>query len=410
MRIFRSAIFHTPANAFYTPDALVSFSDGGLAVDEGKIVACDDFGTVRDLYPGAEVRDMRNGAIFPGFVDTHIHFPQIRIMGGLGHSLLDWLEQLTLPEEARMADLSYAQTIAKEFTDGLAAHGTTTALVFGAHFPQATLALFDAALKKGLRVISGLVLSDRYLRFDLLQTPDAAYRESQRLIESIRGHARLGYAVIPRFALSTSEAMLSVCRRLLHENPGALFTTHINENVIEIEEVGKHFPQAADYLDVYQRCDLISNRSVLAHNVQTTESQLIRIAQSGASVAHCPCSNAALGSGIFPMERHLRHNVKVALGTDVGAGTGFSVLKESLQAHLFQRVAPEPFNVTPAQMLYLATRAGAEALHLSHKLGDFTPGKSADFVWGECSQLTKMLLNPAIREVYIEGEKIHDNG
>ena len=405
MRIFRSAIYHTPDR-----DTLISYEDGGLAVESETIAACDDYSLVRPLFPDAEVIDMRGGCILPGLVDTHTHFPQIRIMGGLGHSLLNWLEQLTLPEEARMADAAYARTIAGEFTEALAANGTTTALVFGAHFDDATRALFDAASAKGLRVISGLVLSDRYLRPDLLQIPEAAYRESQSLIESIGGNARLGYAVIPRFALSSSEGMLDVCRTLLRENPDALFTTHINENATEIEEVAKYFPHAADYLDVYERCDLISNRSVLAHNVHTTDSQLTRLAKSGASIAHCPSSNAALGSGTFPMKRHLRHNVKFALGTDIGAGIGFSVLKEALQAHLFQRVAPDPLNVTPAQMLYLATRAGAEALNLSHKIGDFSPGKSADFVWSGCSQLPKVFLDPAIREVYIEGEKIHDNG
>lgn len=405
MKIFRSAIHHTPDR-----DTLISHKDGGLAVQNGMIAACNDYSVVRAMFPDADVIDMREGCILPGFIDAHTHFPQVRIIGGLGHSLLDWLEQLTLPEEARMANTAYAQTIAREFTEALAAHGTTTALVFGAHFIDATIALFDAASAKGLRVISGLVLSDRYLRPDLLQTPEAAYRDSQRLIESIREKTRLGYAVIPRFALSTSEAMLDVCRTLFRETPGALFTTHINENASEIEAVSKQFPRAADYLDIYERCDLISNRSVLAHNVHTTDSQLTRLAQSGASIAHCPCSNAALGSGIFPMKRHLRHNVKFALGTDIGAGLGFSVLKEALQAHLFQRVAPGDFNLTPAHMLYLATKAGAEALNLSHKIGDFTPGKSADFVWGHSSHLTGMFLNPAIREVYVEGEKIHDNG
>ena len=357
MTIFRSSIFHTPANTFVAPDALVALEDGALAIEAGKIVACDDYGTVSALYPDAEVRDLRDGCILPGFIDTHIHFPQVRVIGGLGYSLLDWLEQLTLPEEAKFADLTYARTVADEFVRNLAAHGTTTALVFGAHFAGATAALFEASAQKGLRVVSGLVLSDRLLRSDLLQTPETAYRDSRQLIESIRGKRRLGYAVMPRFALSASEPLLEMCGALLEENPEALFTTHFNENIREIEEVSKQFPWAGDYLAVYERFGLISSRSVLAHDVHTTDSQLQRLAGSGASVAHCPCSNAALGSGIFPMRRHIENNVRVALGTDVGGGIGFGMLKEALQAYLLQRVGPDPIALSPAQMLYLATRA-----------------------------------------------------
>jgi guanine deaminase len=417
--IFRSSIFHTPANAFTTPDALVALEDGALAIEAGKIVACDDYGTVRALYPDAGVRGLRDGCILPGFIDTHIHFPQVRVIGGLGYSLLDWLEQLTLPEEAKFADITYARTVAGEFVRNLAAHGTTTALVFGAHFAGANAALFEASAQKGLRVISGLVLSDRLLRSDLLQTPETAYRDSRQLIESIRGKRRLGYAVMPRFALSASEPMLEVCRALLQENPEVLFTTHFNENIREIEEVAQQFRWAEDYLAVYERFGLISGRSVLAHDVHTTDSQLQRLAESGASVAHCPCSNAALGSGIFPLRRHNERGVRVALGTDVGGGIGFGMLKEALQAYLLQRIGPDPMTLTAAQMLYLSTRAGAEAMNLADQIGDFTPGKSADFVYLRAplrdrpmllSEILTLADSSWIKRVYVEGESVHDIG
>ena len=151
----------------------MAYDDGALAIENGKIVECGDYSSVAKAHPGAAVRDLRGGYILPGFIDTHIHFPQIRILGGLGYGLLDWLEQLTLPEEARLADAAYASCIAQEFVAALAAHGTTTALVFGSHFAGATAALFTAAEQRGLRVFSGLVLSDRLLRPELLQTPDA---------------------------------------------------------------------------------------------------------------------------------------------------------------------------------------------------------------------------------------------
>jgi guanine deaminase len=421
VKLFRSSVFHTPANPFIARDALAAFEDGALAIEDGKIAACGEYALVRASYPEAEVRDLRDGYILPGFIDTHIHFPQVRILGGLGYSLLDWLDELTLPEEAKFADEAYARGVAAEFVQRLAAHGTTTALVFGSHFAEATAALFEAAAGKGLRIVSGLVWSDRLLPAELLQTPEAAYRASRRLIDNIRDKPRLSYAVMPRFALSAGEAMLEVCRTLMREEPGLLFTTHINENFLEIEEAGRKFPWAEDYLGIYESFGLISRRSVLAHDIHTSDSQLKRLAESGASVAHCPCSNAALGSGIFPMRRHIENNVRVALGTDVGGGIGFGMLKEALQAYLLQRVAPDPVTLSPAQMLYLATAAGAEALNMADTTGDFRPGKSADFVYLRApkgagdrrfrlSEIFTLADAGWIQEVYVDGDLIHDHG
>jgi guanine deaminase len=378
VNILRAAIFHTPRNPFVTASALVAFADGALAIENGKVVDCGDYSSVRAAHPDAAVRDLRGGYILPGFVDSHVHFPQVRILGGLGYGLLDWLEQLALPEEARLADAAYASSVAQEFVPALAAHGTTTALVFGSHFAGATAALFTAAEQRGLRIFSGLVMSDRLLRPELLQTPDVAYRDTKTLIERFGFHR---YAVMPRFAFSASEAMLAVCETLIKEHPSVLFTTHINENSQEIEEVSRLFPSAADYLAVYERFGLIGVRSVLAHNVHPDASELQRAAARGASIAHCPCSNAALGSGIFPMQPHIDAGVRFALGTDVGGGTGFGMLKEGLQAYLMQRVAEQPITLSPAQMLYLATRAGAEALGIADQTGDFESGKSADLVY-----------------------------
>jgi guanine deaminase len=355
------------------PNALIEFEDGALAVQDGRVARCGGYSEVLASYPEATVRDLRGRFILPGFVDTHVHFPQLRILGGLGFTLLDWLEDLALPEEARLADAEYAVTIADEFVNTLAAHGTTTALVFGSHFAPAVAALFEAA-------VSGLVMSDRNLRPDLCQPPQAALRDSCELLKRFHGTERLSYAVTPRFALSASEAMLESCQSLLSAWPGVLFTTHINENVEEIEEVGRLFPWAADYLAVYERYGLVGRCSVLAHNVHADDEELQRLSVHHAAIAHCPSSNAALGSGIFPMARHVASGVLFALGTDVGGGTGFGMMKEALAAYLMQRIAPAPMILVPATMLYLATRAGAEALGMDEETGDFTAGKSADFV------------------------------
>lgn len=379
--LLRVPLFHTPRNPFFEDKALECHWDGGLLIRGGRIEACGEYSAIHAQHPGAATVDLRGGFLLPGLVDTHIHYPQVRVIGNLGRSLLDWLERCALPEEARMADQAYAREIARQFIRALASHGTTTALVFGAHFSSATAELFQAASISGLRVISGLVLSDRYLRDDLHQTPEAAYRESTALIRRFHGQGRLLYAVTPRFALSTSEAMLEACHTLMREHNGLRFQTHLNENPTEIAEVKKLFSWAADYLAVYERFGLSGPSAVMAHNVHATDSEIERLAGAGTAISHCPSSNAALGSGLFPLRRHIAAGVRCALGTDVGGGTGFGMLKEALQAYLLQRVAPLGLSLDAAKLLYLATRAGAEALGLSNAIGDFEPGKAADFVY-----------------------------
>jgi guanine deaminase len=380
--LLRAPIFHTPRNPFHESCALESFSDGGLLIAGGRIADCGDYAALRDVHPNARTRDLRGGFLLPGFIDTHLHFPQVRVLGGLGYTLLDWLEQHTLPEEAKFGDPGYARAVAAEFVHALASHGTTTALVFGSHFAPATEILFEAAARAGLRIISGLVISDRLLRPELHVDAETAYQASSQLIRRFHGKEKSLYAVTPRFALSTSESLLEVCQTLLAEHSGLRLQTHINENRQEVEEAGRLFPWAPDYLAVYERYRLVRPDTVLAHSVHSTVSEMERMASSGAAVAHCPSSNAALGSGIFPMSRHLKAGVRCALGTDVGGGAGFGMLKEALQAYLMQRLLNSSGTMlAPEHLLYLATRAGAEAIGLEYETGDFQPGKSADFVY-----------------------------
>jgi guanine deaminase len=379
--LLRAPLFHTPRNPFQHADGLKWEADGGLLLRGGRVAACGDYGSLCSTYPEAAISDLRGGFLLPGLIDTHTHFPQLRIMGSLGYSLLDWLEQRALPEEARMADAVYARETAGGFVRALLSHGTTTASVFGAHFPAATAALFEAAEAGGMRVVSGLVLSDRRLRPELHQTPEAAYHASTALLRCFHGRGRLLYSVTPRFALSTSAAMLEVCQTLLREHAGLRLQTHLNESRQEIAEVGRLFPRAATYLAVYDQFGLVRPGSVFAHDVHPQAAELERLAASGAAVAHCPASNAALGSGIFPMRRHLEAGVPCALGTDIGAGTGFSLLREALQAYLMQQIAPEGLSLNAAHLLYLTTRAGAEALGLEAETGDFQKGKAADLLY-----------------------------
>ena len=377
-QLFRATLYHTVRNPFREGGALESYADGGLLIEGGHVVACGEFIPLARQHPTAEMHDWRGSFLLPGFVDTHIHFPQVRVIGALGESLLDWLRHSALPEEARMADAVYARTIAKEFLHSLARHGTTSALVFGAHFVPAMEAFFEEAGTSGLRIAGGLVVSDRNLLPELLVTPDVAYKQNKALIERYHAKGLLTYAVTPRFAASASGGMHQVCRTLMTEHPGVLFQTHLNENLEEIRVVAEAYPSDSDYLAVYERFGLVGVRSVLAHNVHASDSELQRLAASGATVAHCPASNASLGSGLFAMTRHVSAGVRIALGTDVGAGTGFGMLKEGLQAYLMQRLCPDGYVLTPAHLLFLATRAGAEALGAN--AGDFAPGRSADFV------------------------------
>lgn len=379
MTIFRGTVLDTPDDPF-TGGQLRADADAGLLVHDGVIVARGPFDAVEAEHPGDEVVDLTEGIVLPGFVDTHVHFPQVRVIGGLGMPLLDWLEQCALPEEARLADATYAAGVAEDFVRSLVSAGTTSALVFGSHFASAVDLLFEAATRVGLRVTSGLVTSDRILREELLSTPDRAYDEGLALAKRWHGTGRTRYAVTPRFSLSCTDPMLAACGALLGDVEGSFFTSHLNENLVEIASVAGLFEQR-NYLDTYDKHGLVGPRSVFAHNVHPTDRELRVLATKGATVAHCPTSNAALGSGLFPLGRHRVFDVHVALGSDVGAGTGFSLLKEGLQAYFAQQLlGPQRFPLAPHHLLHLATTAGASALGLAD-VGHLGVGMRFDAQW-----------------------------
>ncbi|HET7049377.1 MAG TPA: guanine deaminase [Solirubrobacteraceae bacterium] len=378
--IVRAQVAHTPRNPFVEEGALRVFSDGAVAFSGGRILACGPWSAVSGAYPDGVVSDARDSLLLPGFVDCHVHYPQVRMIGAMGLELMDWLRERALPEEARLADTAYAREVASEFVRGLAAAGTTTALVFGSHFPGAQAALFAAGLSRGLRIASGLVVSDRELVPALHVSVETAWEASRELISRWHGRGLLRYAVTPRFSASCSDEMLAMCGELVGDGSGLLFTTHLNETVGEISLVRSLFPWAGDYLETYERVGLLGSWSVFAHDVHPTDDELRRLGVAKATVAHCPCSNAFLGSGLFPLRRHLDAGVRVALGCDVGAGTGLSMLKEGLMAYQTQMLLPEGVRLGPAHLLWLATGAGAAGLGLADEVGDLSPRKSADFV------------------------------
>lgn len=385
MTIYRATVIDIAQDPFRSDDpagAIRAENDGALLVRDGVIIARAPYATLRPQHPDEDVTELTGGLLVPGFVDTHVHYPQVRAIAGLGMPLLDWLERCALPEEARLADVAYARAVADELMTCLVGAGTTTALVFGAHYASAMDAVFAAAEHTGLRITSGLVVSDRILRGDLLTTPSRALADGRVLVDRWHGRGKLRYAVTPRFSLSASEAMLDSCAELLGAADGIYVTSHINENGAEVDQVAGHFPARSHYLDTYHHHGLVGDRTVLAHNVHPTGHELEVMAEVGSWVAHCPTSNAALGSGLFPFRRHDAYGVGVALGSDVGAGTGFSLIKEGLQAYFAQQLlGPDGLPLTPAHLLYLATRAGALALGLGDQIGDFEVGRRFDAVW-----------------------------
>jgi guanine deaminase len=380
VQIVRAHVMHTPSDPFREEGALEAFNDGAVAFEDGRILATGSFAQLRREHPEAPVLDHSGAILLPGFVDTHVHYPQLGVVGAMGLELLEWVELRALPEEARLADPDHARPAARDFVRGLAAAGTTTALVFGSHFPDAQDALFAEAERVGLRITSGLVVSDRNLLPALQIAPEEAYDAGRRLVDRWHKRGRLRYAVTPRYSGSCSEPMLEACGALSREVGDLAVTTHVNESVAETNAIAALFPWSRDYVETYERFGLVGPASVLAHDVHVTDEELRRLAAAGASVAHCPASNAFLGSGAFPMRRHLDHGVRFALGTDVGAGTGLSLLKEGLMAYQVQRLLPDGCRLGPEHLLYLATRAGAEALGLGDSVGDLSAGKSADFV------------------------------
>ena len=380
MTIYRAQVFDTPDDPF-TGGTLRAEADAGVVVSGGSIVARGDFSSIRSQYPDEEVVDLRDGVLLPGLVDAHVHYPQVRAIGALGMPLLDWLDKCALPEEARLADANYAREVSRDFVHGLVSAGTTSALVFGSHFAEAVDVFFAEAARVGVRVTAGLVVSDRLLPSELLTTPERAYDDAVALARRWHGVGRTRYAVTPRFSYSTGNELLDSCAGVLKDVPGAWFTSHVNENPAEIAEVARMFDEAEHYVGTYDQHGLLGHRSVLAHNVHASDRELALLGGRQTVVAHCPTSNAALGSGMFPMREHLDHGVRLSLGSDVGAGTGFSILKEGLQAYFLQQLlGSKGVHLTAAHLLHLATKAGAAALGLADTVGDLGIGKEFDAI------------------------------
>lgn len=377
---YRAAILHSIADPAEVgiEASYEYFADGVLLVEDDLIKAVGPAETLLPTLGDVELIEYENALITPGFIDTHIHFPQTGMVGAYGEQLLDWLNNYTFPCESQFGDKAHADQVAEIFLAELLRNGTTTALVFASMHPESVDALFEAAERLNLRLITGKVMMDRNAPDYLTDTADSSYAESKALIERWHGKGRLHYAVTPRFAPTSTPEQLTLAGQLLSEHKGLYLQTHISENVKEVEWVKALFPERKNYLDVYDHYQLLGERSVLAHGVHLCDDECARLAETGSAIAFCPTSNLFLGSGLFNLAQAERFKVNVGLGTDVGGGTSFSLLQTLNEAYKVMQLQGE--KLSPFKSLYLATLGGARALRLEERIGTLHPGSDADFV------------------------------
>lgn len=387
--------------------------DGGLLVGEdGRIKAAGAFEKIAATHPGLEVTDLRPHWILPGLVDLHAHLPQLEAVACDGLELLPWLEAHIFPAEAHFADPDHARRISKRYLHDTLALGTTTAVLYGSIHAEATESIFQEAERCGIRAVIGKTMMDRHAPQALEERTEASLRESELLCEAWHGrdHGRLGYAFTPRFAPSCTADLMEGVGQLAAKH-GAFVQTHLSENLQELAWVKSLFPEAASYTDVYRRFGLLGPRTLLAHGIHLSPQERALLLESGASLVHCPSSNAFLQSGIMPLRNWLAEGLSVGLGSDVGAGPSLSMFKEMAQACTASKLRRAGQQVQAARVwgldgfsdaqklalcealdlgpdaaldavgaFHLATRGGAAALGWEDRIGGLDAGLEADFL------------------------------
>lgn len=361
-----------PASAYtFLPDALVRIQDGIIA----SVQAFSDTAAA-----GCNLVHYQDSLICAGFIDCHVHYPQVQMIGASGETLLEWLHTYTFAAERAFADKAHADTVAKVFLHELLRAGTTTAAVYCTVHPQSVDAFFEESSRLNTRMIAGKVLMDRNAPTDLLDTATSGYMQSRELIERWHGKGRQLYGVSPRFAPTSTPEQLAAAGRLWREHPGTYMQTHLCETQDEVAWVKALYPDRKSYLDVYDHYGLTGRRAVFGHAIHMAEEDFAACHHTGSALAHCPTSNLFLGSGLFRLFDANRSDrpVRVGLGTDLGAGTSFSPLQTLSEAYKVARM--NNTTLTPLYAFYLATRGGAEALYLEDRIGSLAPGYEADLV------------------------------
>lgn len=367
--------FDAAAAMRYEPDAIVAMAGGRIT----------HFGPATRVEPqlpaGTKIdSNGRDTLMLPGFIDCHVHYPQVPIIGARGEQLLDWLQKYTFVAEQKFSDTDYARAVARVFLQECLRAGTTTAAVFCTVHPQSVDVLFEEASARGMRLIAGKVLMDRHAPPALTDTVKSGYDDSKALISKWHGRGRLLYAVTPRFAASSTPGQMDMAGRLWAEHPGVYLQSHVAENRAEVAWIRELYPERSDYLDVYEHHRQLGPRAIYGHGIWLGERELQRCHDTGTALAHCPTSNAFLGSGHFNLHNALAapRSVRVGLGSDLGAGTSFSALQTLNQAYKTAQLLGN--QLSAPQAFYLATRGSARALYLEERVGSLEPGMEADLV------------------------------
>jgi guanine deaminase len=355
-------------------------ADGMILVNgEGRI---DAVGAAAELMPrlgpGTPVAHFADALILPGFIDPHIHFPQTQVIASYGAQLLEWLEKYTFVEEQKFADSAHAARNAEFFLDELARNGTTTALAYCTAHPASAEALFAAAHKRNVGMIAGNAVMDRNAPPGLLKPAATAIADSRALIGRWHGTGRQRYAVTPRFAITSTDRQLAELGALLVEFPTVLMQTHLAENHNEIATVRRLFPNEPSYTAVYARFGLLGPRSLLGHCIHLDQAEIALLRDSRSVAVFCPTSNLFIGSGLFDYDGLAAAGVRIALATDVGGGTSYSMLRTAAEAYKVMQLNGQ--NLPALAAFDLMTRGNAAALGLENEIGTITPGAYADLV------------------------------
>ena len=355
------------------------FEDGAVLMSNGKIAAIGSFKTIIKAAPNDVERvDHRPHLIMPGFIDPHIHFPQMQVIGSYGAQLLDWLNKYTFVEEQKFAREAHSARIASLFFDELIRHGTTSASAYCSVHRASAEAYFDEAARRNMRMIGGKVMMDRNAPEKLTDTPQSSYDDTKALIEKWHGKGRAHYAISPRFGITSSDAQLEMAGALAREHPDCFVQTHLSENHLEIAQTKALFPWARDYTNVYERYGLLGPKSLFGHCIHLGAREIAIMAETKSVAVFCPTSNLFLGSGLFDRESLQDKNVRIAVATDVGGGTNYSMLATMDEAYKILQLRGQ--KLSPLNSFYMMTLGNAQALGLQDRIGTLEPGTEADIV------------------------------
>ena len=378
VKLYRGEVFDFTDSPLDRTDAFRYFPDGALVVKEGIIIDCGSFKELEDRYAGCELIDYSGKLIMPGFIDSHIHYPQAEIIGMYGKQLLEWLNDYTFPAEQAFSSPEHAERIARFFVQELFRNGTTTCMAYATVHTASVAALFSVASEYNMCMMTGKVLMDRNAPDGLTDTARRGEAESRSLIETWHKKGRNRYVITPRFAISCSNEQLTAAGRLHEQYPDTYIQTHLSENKEEISNTLSLCPGCRDYLEVYERAGLVTDRSVFGHCIHLSDSECRRLAKAGSVIAHCPTSNLFLGSGLYDMRQANRIGMQTTLATDVGAGTSYSLLRTMGESYKVQQLNGYPMSVL--ESFYKCTLGAAKALHLEDEIGSFGKGRKADFI------------------------------